>query len=169
MAKLRSNDGLCINDTGGNMRLWIDTEFNGYKGELLSMALIDDDGREWYEVRVWHGEVDPWVAANVVPVFDKSAIPLELKRLRLRQFLGAYDSVHVVADWPEDIEHFCALLIIGPGERIDTPPLTMEVRRDLNTTGSLMPHNAIADARDLRRQGLMHNAKVTGAEGVRVD
>lgn len=137
------------------MRLWIDTEFNGYKGELLSMALIDDDGREWYEVRLWRGEVDPWVAENVLPVFSKAAIPIELMQLSLQQFLSAYDSVHVVADWPEDIEHFCALLITGPGERIDTPPLTMEVRRDLNTDNSLTPHNALADARDLRKQGLM--------------
>ena len=32
------------------MRLWIDTEYNGFKGALISMALIDEEGREWYEV-----------------------------------------------------------------------------------------------------------------------
>ena len=49
-------------------------------------------------------------------------------------------------DWPEDIEHFCAALICGPGMRINTPPLTMEIRRDLNGASQL-PHNALADAK----------------------
>jgi hypothetical protein len=33
------------------MKLWIDTEFNEYRGELISLALVAEDGREWYGVR----------------------------------------------------------------------------------------------------------------------
>jgi hypothetical protein len=33
------------------MQLWIDTEFNEYRGALISMALVAEDGREWYGVR----------------------------------------------------------------------------------------------------------------------
>lgn len=146
------------------MRLWLDTEFNGYKGELISMALVDDNGREWYEACWWKGNTDQWVIANVIPVLNTKLIAPHEMQTRLTDFLSAYDAVHVVADWPEDIEFFCGALITGPGERIDTPPLTMEVRRDLNTDASLVPHNALADARALRLMGMGSNAtELTGA------
>jgi hypothetical protein len=40
------------------------------------------------------------------------------------------------------------VLITGPGTRLDTPPLTMEVLRV--DTVSTNPHNALADATALR-------------------
>ena len=66
----------------------------------------------------------------------------------LRLWLAQFDAVHIVADWPEDIAHFCKALITGPGYRLDTPPLTMEVLRI--DAGSELPHNALADARGIR-------------------
>jgi len=27
--------------------MWIDTEFNEYRGALISLALVAEDGREW--------------------------------------------------------------------------------------------------------------------------
>jgi len=36
---------------GTDMKMWIDTEFNEYRGELISLALVAEDGREWYGVR----------------------------------------------------------------------------------------------------------------------
>ena len=66
----------------------------------------------------------------------------------LQKFLHGFDKVHIVADWPEDIKHFCDALIIGPGMRLNTPPLTMEVLRiDAQST---LPHNALHDARGIR-------------------
>lgn len=41
------------------MRLWLDTEFNGFKGELIGLALVDEAGREWYEVLKCKDPV-PW-------------------------------------------------------------------------------------------------------------
>ena len=32
------------------MNIYIDCEFNGFGGKLISMALCADDGREFYEV-----------------------------------------------------------------------------------------------------------------------
>lgn len=32
------------------MRFFIDCEFNEFRGELISMALVAEDGREFYEV-----------------------------------------------------------------------------------------------------------------------
>src|SRR6516225_11221915 len=127
------------------MKLWIDTEFNEFRGDLISLALVDETGREFYEVLPC-AKPGNWVAANVMPILNKPPIsPGEMQR-RLQNWLMWYDSVHVIADWPEDIEHFCRVLIAGPGLRINTPPLTMEVRRDLSGQSQL-PHNALADAK----------------------
>ena len=129
------------------MKLFIDGEWNSFGGELISLALVAEDGREWYEV-VSCPEPDPWVAANVIPKLGKEAVPRYQLRQSLERFLAGFDSVHIVADWPEDIAHFCNVLITGPGERINTPPLTMEVLR-VNSV-SENPHNALADARGLK-------------------
>lgn len=127
------------------MHIWIDTEFNEFKGQLISLALVASDGREFYEV-VPCDNPGPWVATNVTPILGKAAIPYQLMQQRLQGWLMQFDTIHIIADWPEDIEHFCAALICGPGMRINTPPLTMEIRRDLNGASQL-PHNALADAK----------------------
>jgi len=134
------------------MRLWIDTEFNEFKGELISMALVDEQGVFFYEVLLCE-KPGPWVAQHVMPILEKKPIRLGQFQVRLMAFLSHYDTVHLVADWPEDIKHFCNALITGPGERINTPPLTMEIRRDLDCISHL-PHNALADAFAIRAKHL---------------
>ena len=136
------------------MRLWIDTEFNEYKGELISMALVGEDGREWYEVLHMIEPPGPWVTQHVMPILGKKPMLRQFVQESLRNWLAAYPRVHIVADWPEDIQHFCDLLITGPGERIDTPFLTLEIRRDIGSDLSVIPHNALEDARALRRAEL---------------
>jgi len=131
------------------MRLWIDTEYNGFKGALISMALIDEDGREWYEVLKCRSP-SPWVAKHVMPKLHKQPVTRGAMRKSLYGFLNVYEDVHIVADWPQDIQHFCDLLIVSQGLRINLPPLTMEIRQDIDARKSLTPHNALADARALR-------------------
>lgn len=135
------------------MNLYIDTEFNGFGGELISMALVSECGKEFYEVLPCDNPVD-WVAENVMPILGKEPITLEWLQIRLQGWLHQFSTIHVIADWPEDIQHFCKALICGPGMRIDTPPLTMEVRRDLDSTSEI-PHNALADARGIRDMALL--------------
>ncbi len=129
------------------MKIFIDSEWNGYGGELISLALVSEDHRIFYEVLGCTSPI-PWVAENVMPKLGKPWITLESLQEQLEFFLGQFGSVHVVADWPEDIMWFCKVLLTGPGVRIDTPPLTMEVLR-ANTVSS-NPHNALADATALR-------------------
>ena len=129
------------------MKLFLDCEFNEFQGDLISMALVAEDGREWYEV-VPCGKPGSWVAQNVMPILGKPAVSVVDMQRSLGLWLAQFDAVHVVADWPEDIAHFCKALIIGPGCRLDTPPLTMEVLRI--DAGSELPHNALADARGIR-------------------
>jgi hypothetical protein len=129
------------------MRLFIDCEFNGLKGELISMALVSEDGREWYEVLPCDNPVD-WVAENVIPILGKPAIPIEDMQRSLQLWLAQFDTANIISDWPEDIKHFCEALITGPGTRINTPPLVMEVLRV--DADSEIPHNALYDARGIR-------------------
>ena len=146
------------------MRIWIDTEFNGFEGELISLALVDEQGRSFYRYRPCPSPA-AWVAEHVLPVLglyrpEPIATQPALKhpsnfwslhriQFALALWLADYEKVHIVADWPEDIAQFSRALVTGPGTRIDTPPLTMEVRRDLDAE-SLVPHNALEDARAMR-------------------
>lgn len=61
------------------------------------------------------------------------------------QDIGYYESCALA----EDIAFFCKVLICGPGVRLNTPPLTLEIRRDLDGIPSDLPHNALHDARAL--------------------
>ena len=127
------------------MRLYIDCEWNSFGGELISMALVSPDGHEFYEV-VEHDHLDihPWVAENVIPILNQNPISKKIFQKKLRDFLSTFDSVEIISDWPEDIEHFCNALITGPGERLRTPPIAM--RFVGIKSESKIPHNALEDA-----------------------
>ena len=129
------------------MRIFIDGEWNSYGGELISLALVSEDGRSFYRV-LGCTNPDPWVAENVMPKLHEDWITLDVLQSWLEVFLNQFDSVHIIADWPEDIMWFCKVLVTGPGTRLNTPPLTMEVLR-VDTVSS-NPHNALADAMALR-------------------
>ena len=138
-----------------NMKLWIDTEFNEYRGALISLALVAEDGREWYGVRYCD---DPgwWVKEHVMPHLNQEPQRDATLRGSLGAFLCSFDSVHIVSDWPGDIAHLCNFLEWAPGERVGPDCMTFEVRRDLpdTSTTSRIPHNALEDARALARGAL---------------
>ena len=49
------------------MKLFIDCEFNGYQGALISMALVPEMGEPFYHVLNTDGvKIDPWVRENVM-------------------------------------------------------------------------------------------------------
>lgn len=134
------------------MKLWLDTEFNEFRGALISMALVSEGGEEWYE-SLGCDDPGPWVAVNVMPIIGRQSIGARMFRVSLQEFLAQYDAIHVIADWPEDIAHFCQSLIVGPGQCINTPRMTFEIRRDINAPSAL-PHNALADARGIKAEYL---------------
>jgi hypothetical protein len=129
------------------MKLFIDGEWNSYGGELISLALVPEIGEHFYEV-LGCDSPDPWVAENVMPKLGKNRITMSEMQEKLEVYLSQFESIHIVADWPEDIMWFCKVLITGPGTRINTPPLSLEVLRV--DTVSMNPHNALADAGALR-------------------
>jgi len=136
------------------MKLWIDCEFNEFGGDLISMALVAEDGQEFYEVLNLENDekYGSWVFANVVPWLNKDPISKEEFQKELYLFINQWDEVHIIADWPDDIRYFCASLITGPGRALSTPlNLTMQIDRELNTESSAILHNALEDARAIKR------------------
>lgn len=134
------------------MRLFIDCEFNGSMGALISMALISEDGqRHFYEVVDFAEPVEPWVKDNVMPILEKPAISYAEFQRKLRMFLKQFPAVHFVADHPEDILRVCRTLIISGGKWMDDiQPMTFEVIDELSAKASKVPHCAWHDAIALR-------------------
>ena len=46
------------------MRYFLDTEFNGFGGELLSLALVREDGASIYLLYTVPGNIARWVATT---------------------------------------------------------------------------------------------------------
>jgi hypothetical protein len=145
---------------GPPLRYFLDTEYNGWGGDLLSLALVPDDGEELYLTLDWSGPLEPWVERHVVPYLDSvpdSLVSPRLSRADAAKMVGHYlagdPEPLIVADWPEDIALFNALLVTGPGVMVDIPPLRFEFRplSGFSTAAnSKVPHNALHDARSLR-------------------
>ncbi len=133
------------------MKLYIDTEFNGFGGELISLALVGKDV-EFYEVLVLPDKLDPWVFDNVVPYLNKDHISLSNFQDKLVKFLRPYKDVIIVASWPDDISYFCKCLITGPGERVNCRRhINFELNLNLSSFESKIPHNALEDAKAIFR------------------
>jgi len=146
------------------MRYFLDTEFNDYEGELISIALVGEDGREIYvQIPAAHDQLlTPWVAKNVTPyllgTLEYPARPMmPMQRNSASIAIGAFlmqdPEPMVLADHPIDISHLCRLLELGPGKVFPLPALqcVFVAVPDFNVTrDSKVPHNALWDARALR-------------------
>jgi hypothetical protein len=136
------------------MRFFLDTEFNGFGGKLMSMALVPENliTPEFYcEIEV-KDQLDPWVQTNVAPHMFLVPVSYSEFQLALSRYLLniEYDEIIIVADWPDDIRYFCEAMITGPGERI-IMPTNIKFELDFSIKyESLVPHNALHDARAIR-------------------
>ena len=132
------------------MKLFLDCEFTNFQGHLISMALVAENGDEFYEVvNFSYIDCHPWVLQNVTPILNKEPIPYEDFQRKLSTFLRKFDSIEVIADWPEDFYHFTMALLTGPGMMIDVPNMSMHLERRLNYL-STNPHNALNDAQAIK-------------------
>jgi hypothetical protein len=142
------------------VRYFLDTEYNGWGGALLSLALVPDDGEELYLTLDWDGTLEEWVERHVIPYLDSVPELLVSPRLSradaaaaVSHYLAGDPDPVIVADWPEDIAQFNALLLTGPGIMVEVPPLTfrfVELSGFSTAANSKVPHNALHDARALR-------------------
>lgn len=139
------------------MKYYLDTEFNGLGGDLISLALVSEDDRELYVALDCPNPGD-WVAKNVLPIIT---VPGATPRPTLPSLISYWISIFlqgdrdpcIIADWPDDIRYFCTAVITGPGQMIIVPSLRFEVRR-IDAYPTMLPgavqHNALWDARALR-------------------
>ena len=142
------------------LRYFLDTEYNGWGGALLSLALVPDDGEELYLTLEWPGALEEWVERNVIPYLDTVPVSLISPRLSrqdaaraISHYLAGDPQPLIVADWPEDIAYFNALLVTGPGVMVEVPGLSFQflpLSGFSTAANSKVPHNALHDARSLR-------------------
>ena len=140
-------------------RYFLDCEFNGMGGNLISLALVSDDGQELYAATSCLAPV-PWVGDNVMPIIRcAGAEPISCSRshfgLLITEFLDTDSDPIIVADWPDDIAYFCKALIVAPGQMVGIPSIKFEMRRvDAypTTLPGAIQHNALWDARALRHK-----------------
>lgn len=138
---------------------YLDTEFNGFGGDIISLALVSQCGtRSIYLVTSCNAPV-PWVEQNVMPhLYSVPFRPFDLKGVRywgyvIAEFLRPDSDPVIIADWPDDIRYLCELLIIGPGLMVDIARLKFEIARvDAYPTAinGAVQHNAWWDAQALR-------------------
>lgn len=155
------------------MRYFLDTEYNGWRGALLSLALVPEDrGDEFYVTLESAEPAEAWVQANVIPFLDMvpphllsprlpreeaaqelSAWLMREQQSHVRPPYGVAESLQIVADWPEDISQICNLLTIGPGLIVEVPAMSfglLHIPGFSTAANSKVPHNALHDARALR-------------------
>jgi len=134
------------------MKLFLDTEFNAFGGKLISMALVPEDINfpEFYCEIEMNDQLDPWVRDNVVPHLILVPCSYNTFQSKLAVYLNYIGKSIIVADWPDDIRYFCEALITGPGEMISIGNnINFELNFDIEYN-SLVPHNALHDARGIR-------------------
>lgn len=151
------------------MKYYLDTEFDGFGGPLLSMALVREDGESMYATMQQEAKT-AWVKANVVPhllaipspfpgAVQQRLRPAELASL-IHWFMDGDRDPHIITDWPDDVRYFCSAIITGPGQMIDLPGLRFDmVRVDAYPTAipGAVQHNAYWDAKALQHKVMGRN------------
>lgn len=133
-------------------RLFLDCEFNGFHGKLMSMALVPENDKlpEFYKELEIKDQLDPWVRENVVPHMFLKPVSYKDFQNALANYLREIGQCTIVADWPDDIRYFCESLITGPGQCLAIlHNINFELDFGINYQ-SEVPHNALHDARAIR-------------------
>jgi hypothetical protein len=149
------------------MRYFLDTEYNGFGGALLSLALVPEDGgEEFYVTLECDAAIDAWVERHVIPFLDMVPEQLQSPRLPRRAaadalagWLALDSAPDIVADWPEDLAQLAMLLVTGPGIMVSVPALSLHfvpLPGFSTAANSVVPHNALHDARALRDHIMNH-------------
>lgn len=155
------------------MRFYLDTEFNGQCGELISLALVSewqpwdtigglsphpDHGRggkwhtyQFYCARRTKTPLKEWVREHVMPVLQIPQLSHEDFRACFLSFISCFPDCEIVCDWHADAQHFCDLLS-GPTyeSSLDFPCTIRILKTPPEGPLSVVPHNALEDAKALR-------------------
>ena len=126
------------------MNLYIDCEFDGFKGDLISIALVPELGSHFYEV-LKDDAKDLWVQENVIPILDQPKISKKDFEQKLSNYLRGFGELTIIADYPADIMYFCQVLLVAPLISLNVPDFTAKVITGVPSYPS-NPHNALSDA-----------------------
>ena len=143
------------------MQYYLDCEFNGFGGELISLALTGEAGELYLarpEAELNALELHPWVEEHVLPFLSVSGIRPDILPVvdfgrAIQSFLAIDPSPVITADWPEDLMHLMQCLIIGPGQMVRIPDLSLclvVASPYPSMLAGAVQHNALWDARSLR-------------------
>lgn len=144
-------------------RFYIDCEFDGHGGSLLSIAIVADDGTSMY-IETTEIAHDPWVIEHVVPHMASHDASISISTHArfigglLRDFVGRTGNPVIIADSPVDIGRFCAAVTTGNDGAwtwVDNPLMTFEAHNiDIypTTLPGAVRHNAWWDAMALREK-----------------
>jgi hypothetical protein len=135
-------------------RFFLDTELyeDGATIDLISIALVAEDGREFY--------VSEWVRANVLPHLPRYGDPAWMTRqaiaTRLREFVGAdsgkpeFWAYYADYDWVALCQLYGTMMGLPEGFPMfcrDLKQLSCDVGSPKHPPGPIGEHNALADAR----------------------
>lgn len=136
------------------MDLYLDTEFDGHGGELISLAIAASDGATWYGIFSAQCQ-NEWVAEHVAPhlyaMQPTISGDMDTLRISLREFLLSRPMATIWADWPADFEHLMNLMCGGAYAESFMVPCTMQlISTPDGEPQPVTPHNALSDAIALR-------------------
>jgi hypothetical protein len=129
------------------VRYFLDTEFNGFGGALLSLALVSETGENLYLVYDPPEILDPFVQEKVTPRLFSLPPGVVARRVN--------PAPEIIADWPDDVRLCCQALMIAPGRTAPIPRLRFDIRRVAPYPTDLpdaVEHNAYWDAMALQRR-----------------
>lgn len=154
---------------------FLDCEFDGFRGPLISLALIREDYRPDRVKHRWSDQMEadayyvfskqasePWVQQNVIPILwdcpfagPRTVWNHDAAARDLAWFLKGDPNPIIVSDWPADIRYFCDLIELPGGKMVDIPRLGFRLARvDAypTTVAGSVQHNAWWDAMALRER-----------------
>lgn len=132
------------------MKLFLDTEFNGFGGELLSMALVDEGGSFFYGRVLNTQPIHPWVAEHVITKMEIEPVDEAAFRADLHRFLRGYRNPEIVADWHADFMHFFDAFHGADYTQSLDWSCTTRLLSGASDIQPENPHNALSDAIALR-------------------
>lgn len=146
------------------MKNYIDCEFDGHLGKLISFAIIREDNTALYAVTSRAIASDPWVSQHVMPYLDSHTCPTwhntdeRTLGVYLREFIGKDSRPTIISDSMADIHYFVKLMSTDhngnykPLGRKGMDFVVENVRAYPSTLEGLTRHNAYCDALALKHK-----------------
>lgn len=139
------------------MALYLDTEFNGFKGNLISLGIYNTNGEHWYnelDYKLINKPIILWVIQNVIPKLEGTPIDFIKFQMQLCEYLNKHENEIIYADWAEDFQHLLDHIYANYGIKY-LKKLKLELITTEDKFISKIPHHALYDAEVLYKNHTM--------------